>query len=65
MNGPTFGDSPATVINGALITPVLLLSTKLPPSVHAGEQAAIPNAGVAIAKVEIEIGKEHCDRYSQ
>ena len=42
MKGPTLGDSPAIVMFGELIAPVLLLSTKLPPSVHVGEQAATP-----------------------
>jgi hypothetical protein len=42
MKGPTLGASPTIVILTSLIAPVLLLSTKLPPSVHTGEQVAVP-----------------------
>jgi hypothetical protein len=43
VKGPVLGDSPAIVMFGELIAPVLLLSTKLPPSVHTCEQVAPSN----------------------
>ena len=41
MKGPTLGDSPAIVMFGELVIPVLLLSTKLPLSVHVGEGTSL------------------------
>jgi hypothetical protein len=40
VKGPTLGDSPAIVMFGKLVVPVLLSSTKLPLSVHVVEQVA-------------------------
>jgi hypothetical protein len=49
MKGPTVGLSPVIVMSGELTAPVLLLSTKLPPTVHVGEQAAVPARAVIVA----------------
>jgi hypothetical protein len=49
VKGPVLSDSPSIVMFGELIAPVLLSSTKLPPSVHTGEQVAPPKLAVMVA----------------
>jgi hypothetical protein len=48
VKGPTLGDSPAIVMFDEIRWPVLLSSTKLPPSVHAGEQLAVPDSAIMV-----------------